>query len=139
MNKHSILISCLCIFSFMAVAQAKQRDPFQPYAWNFSPEEEKSDASATNTDTQYALNPLKNSPLHTFALIGVIVSKEKTLAVIKTFGNKEFFVRVGDALGKEGGHIETIDSDGLTVNTGSAIIPIPVSNKIEINTNGTDH
>lgn len=133
MNRYFTPIAGLCLLLPAAFAQAEEsRDPFQPASW--SSKATKSEAK----DNQSIANPLLANPLATYILVGLAISKEQAIAVVKAPDTKDYFVKIGDILGKEGGHIESMNSDGITVNMENSIITIPVSNKIEIKTNDQD-
>lgn len=136
MSKHVSLLLGLCLILPVALAQAEEsRDPFQPATWSGN--------KTAKTETQDAAlpfaHPLEANPLAAYILVGVAISQEQAIGVIKAPDTKDYFVKVGDVLGKEGGHIEAMNSDGIAVNTGNNVITIPVSNKIEIKKDDQDN
>ena len=124
----------MCALLPLVAVQAEQRDPFQPALWANSKDKESLPSNNKNFKHQ-----LENYSLNVYAVVGVVISEEMAMTVIKSPDGKDHFLNIGDRLGSEGGHIETISSEGITVNTESSLITIPVSNKIEIKANGKNN
>lgn len=133
-NKRFIPLLGFCILLPVTMAYAAERDPFQPATWANN-KDSKSDAK----DEKTFLRPLEANPLRAYVVVGIVVSDSKAIAVIKSPDGKDHFVNVGDAIGSEGGHIEAISSEGITVNTANSRVTIPVSNKIEMKKNDEDN
>lgn len=108
-------------------ASAAERDPFLPYSWSAP---SGKDAANGTTDDK-AVNPLITKPASSYTVIGVVVSPNDALAVLKSRDRNEYFAYIGDPVGSEGGIIETINSDGITVDISGKIIPLNVSNRFE--------
>tara|TARA_B100001564_G_C20654929_1_gene678683 strand:- start:1763 stop:2173 length:411 start_codon:yes stop_codon:yes gene_type:complete len=127
----TLTLTCLFVLAIQAQAAASDsRDPFSPYnTWNTP-----SASGEAETDKNKHANkpPIERDPVRTYAVIGLIVSPDNAVAVVKSLNNHEFFVQVGDHIGNEGGVIESIHTDGITVDTGSSIVTLNVSNNFEI-------
>ncbi len=112
----------------IGLAKAEERDPFKPYTWS---------APASVSDAKTAVNdgevstPLIDKPLTAYTVIGVVISPTDALAVLKSRDKHEYFAYIGDQVGSEGGKLETINTDGVTVNISGKIIPLKVSNRFE--------
>jgi Tfp pilus assembly protein PilP len=118
-----IFVSALCIYS---LAYATDRDPFKPYM--STPPINASDGAAVARD---AASPLAEKPLSSYAVVGVVVSPNDAMAVLKSRDKHEYFAYIGDPIGSEGGVLETINTEGITVNMGGKIVSLKVSNRFE--------
>lgn len=101
------------------------RDPFQPYGTPAMV------AVASTDEGEQAQQSLANFPLDSFKLVGVIISPDIALAAVQTRDNKDYIVTTGDKLGKEGGVVNIIRKDGMSVKIGDEKVDIAVSNKVE--------
>ncbi len=107
------------------VALAQDRDPFTPYTWT-------APASTDSADkTTDGANPLIDKPLSSYTVIGVVVSPTDALAVLKSRDKHEYFAYIGDKVGSEGGTLETISTEGITVDMAGKVVPLKVSNRFE--------
>ena len=139
MNKSIALSLCAMLASLVvALPQAEARDPFQPALW--SPKKvKKQEENPERNNTQSLHFPLTENALAAYILVGVALSKDQAFAVVKAPDKKDYFIKTGAALGNEGGTIQAISSDGISVNTHSTLVTIPVSNKIEVKTDEQDN
>lgn len=124
--KKLIKITLFVAVIALSSANAAERDPFLPYTWSGP-----AGKDAANSDTSKDVNPLVRKSLSSYKVIGVVVSPNDALAVLKTRDRGEYFVYVGDPIGSEGGIIETINSEGITVDIGGKIVSLKVSNRFE--------
>ena len=107
---------------------AQDRDPFAPYiAPEIATEKEKAPVQRTYTSNTVELD---KHPLKSYKLIGVIASNKKTLGVVRSVENRDYFVAVGDSIGKEGGVVEVLNIEKMGVVLNEKLVSIPVSNKI---------
>lgn len=116
------------LVAWLQSAFAQNRDPFSPYMFEApvaEVEEEVHDGGST-------VRPLNEEPLKSYRLIGVMVSPEKSVAVIHSPDRREYFVKTGDALGNEGGIIDAMSVEGISVNQKDEIVNMKVTNKFEI-------
>ena len=122
------LIKTLFFITFLSysVANAAERDPFLPYTWSAP-----TTTDMINKAEKKNVNPLIAQPITSYTVIGVVVSPNDALAVLKSRDRTEYFAYIGDPVGSEGGMIETINSDGITVDISGKIIPLRVSNRFE--------
>lgn len=102
------------------------RDPFMPFFFN------KPAPDAQKDTLSDIASPLKDKPLSSFRLVGLIVSPTDAIAVVKGRDRHEYFVTVGDTLGSEAGMVEIIDSEGITLDVGGRLITLNVNNSFEI-------
>ncbi len=111
-----------------SIADGVARDPFAPYAV----EKPKTTAAGDIFDAAApALTPLTERPLSSYQVIGVIVSPTDSVALIKSRDKRELFASIGDAMGSEGGKVEVISSEGITVDTNGKISNLTVSNRFD--------
>ena len=127
MNKLNKSLIIAVLSTFAHVTQAEERDPFLPYTWSApAATDANGDKDATTS------SPLIDKPLSAYTVIGVVVSPTDALAVLKSRDKHEYFAYIGDPVGSEGGVVETINTEGITVDIGGKILPLKVSNRFEI-------
>ncbi len=127
--KKLIKLIIIAVIAGYGTAIAQDRDPFLPYTWS-SPN--NADTGAGGTKSSDSANPLVDKPVSAYTVIGVVISPTDALAVLKSRDKREYFAYIGDAIGSEGGIIETINTDGITVNISGKIVPLKVSNRFEM-------
>lgn len=98
-----------------------KRDPFAPFFGGSSAEE----GTVAGKEKE-----LTEQPVMAYRLIGLVASEKASRAIVQTKGNKTYILKPGDALGKEGGVIKDIKTDGISVLIGSETVELSVSNKI---------
>ncbi len=109
------------------------KDPFVPYMLDSS--------STGNIGANGSLDLSTNSkflsdrPLGAYNLTGIIASKHKSIAILKSRDKREYFAKIGDKIGNENGTISSINKDGIVVSQSGATIDINVSNQFEIKGN----
>lgn len=109
-----------------SAAYAADRDPFLPYTWSAP-----AGSDATASKTTDSSNPLVDKPLASYKVIGVVVSPTDALAVVKSRDKQEFFAYIGDPIGSEGGVLDSINTDGITVDIAGKTTSLKVSNRFE--------
>jgi Tfp pilus assembly protein PilP len=124
-NRTIILIAAM----LYGAAYAENRDPFMPYT---SPSAMKVNPGAATVVAKDASNPLTDKPVSSYNVIGVAISPTNALAVIKSRDKQGYFAYVGDDIGSEGGKIEAINSEGVTINIRGKIVNLKVSNRFEM-------
>ena len=75
------------------------------------------------------LHPLIRNAAASNTLMGVIISPEIKIALIRTQSGDNYFVRIGDKLGNAEGIITAIQSEGIEVTEESEIISLDVRNR----------
>ena len=75
------------------------------------------------------LHPLIRNATASNTLMGVIISPEIKIALIRTQSGDNYFVRIGDKLGNAEGKITAIKPDGIEVTEESEIISLDVRNR----------
>jgi len=125
--KQIIKMTFIVTLIAFGVANATERDPFLPYTWSAPQGKESANSIASGRH----VNPLVRKPLTSYTVIGVVVSPNDALAVIKGRDRSEYFAYIGDPIGSEGGMIETINTDGITVDISGKIVPLKISNRFE--------
>lgn len=118
-----------------------EQDPFNPF--RFTPTINDPQPTTTNAAEQaftqqpeIYVDPMIKYPIHTYKLVGVMISSQKAIAMIKTQDNQEFIVRIGDEVGMEGGIIENISQNAIDViDDSDNQTTIIVRNKIEVSKN----
>lgn len=123
------LINTICIAIALSYGSAHgaDRDPFLPYTWSAPTGTDVGGAAKQAAST----NPLVDKPVSSYRVIGVVVSPTDALAVLKARDKQEYFAYIGDPVGSEGGILETINTDGITVDIGGKIMSLKVSNRFE--------
>ncbi len=111
-----------------ALMAAQEKDPFMPYTVGTAEKSNKPDSSPS---IEAALRPLDTKPLTSYTVVGAILSPEKKLGVIKAPDGRDYFVAVGDQLGKEGGIVEEIALEGISLKMGEEKVVLMVSNKTQ--------
>ena len=74
-------------------------------------------------------HPLQQNPVASYTLMGVIVSANKSIAMIKSSDGNEYFIHVGDLLGNAGGKVANIGRKGIEVEEKSQMLVLNVRNK----------
>lgn len=121
---------CLIAASLSALtAQAEgERDPFMPFVW-----EQPATVQVQNpNDPSIEANPLTEKPLSSYKLIGLVVSPTDAVAVIKSRDKREFFANIGDQVGSEGGIVDTISTEGITLDVNGKLVNLNVNNRFEL-------
>lgn len=125
-NKYSIIaLLLMAMLPGTVFAQTAERDPFMPFAWDKPVAVDVQDASKEDIDN----TPLTDNPITSYALIGVVVSPKDSIAVIKALDKAEYFAGVGDKIGSEGGVIDVITSEGITIDLNGRLIDLTVNNR----------
>jgi len=96
----------------------------------------------TNTDTAVpaidapaaevidkSLHPLLQHPVKSYILMGVVISKNVKIALIRANNGEEYFIRVGDLLGNAEGTITDINGSGIEVSEENKIVSLAVRNR----------
>ncbi len=120
----------LALITASGIAVAADRDPFLPYTW--STPAATTDTNSANINTDSKISPLIDKPLSAYTVIGVVVSPNDALAVLKSRDKREYFAYIGDPVGSEGGVLETINTEGISVDMGGKIVTLKVSNRFEM-------
>lgn len=128
--KKLIKLICVVVMVGHGIAIAADRDPFLPYTWS-APAGTGNDTGGKDKSGE-AVNPLIDKPISSYTVIGVVISPTDALAVLKSRDKHEYFAYVGDPIGSEGGVMETINTEGITVNINGKIVPLKVSNRFEM-------
>lgn len=138
-NRIRILLS-VCTMAVMGssayAVDGLDRDPFSPFVLDIPTgvSEVPVVEEGANREEEY-INPLERDSVYNYKVVGIMASSEKALAVVKTMDRQEFFVRLGDKLGREGGVVDVINTDGVSVVNEEEVVDIPVRNKVELQPN----
>jgi Tfp pilus assembly protein PilP len=114
-----------------ALSEAAGRDPFTPFQQGKQPTD-TDDVKSEEVETAF-VTPLTKDPLSYYQLAGVIISPWDSFVLIKSMDKREHFATIGDSLGKEGGVIDLISVDGITVDIDGKLINLTVTNRFDIN------
>ncbi len=128
--RSKIALFALLLTPLASFGQSVERDPFMPFATSTSGSASSSDKKS-GLPGDNAITPLMERPLSTYKIIGTVVSAKDALAVIKSADRREFYANVGDKIGVEGGVIEVISSEGITVDINGKITDLIVSNRFD--------
>lgn len=137
MRNKLLIVFSFCLISSQTLSvladEMLERDPFSPFVLDIPTgvAEVPVDVESED-DVEVFVNPLERNSIYTYKVTGIMTSPDKAIAVVKTIERQEFFVRRGDKLGKEGGVIDVINIEGISVVNDEEVIDIPVRNKVEI-------
>ena len=127
---HTFVIA-VALSSFATHVKA-ERDPFMPTILNiFTPSNETKEVKK-NDALEGLSSPLKTQSINSMRLIGTILSEKISLATLKTNENINYFVKVGDIVGKEKAEIKRISHGGIEVIVKDKNIYLPVQNRLEV-------
>ena len=134
------LILATVIFFTAFNSFAVDRDPFSPTGGSSVVSRVKDMVNNSVNQQQPADNfnsatPLTSTQLSGYKVVGVLTSDTQKIASVKAINGVSYIVKVGDSLGSEGGKISDINVDGITIQTESQEIKLPVNNKIEVPVN----
>ncbi len=137
MNMKKYFLNSLLVLAFAAGnSWAANRDPFSPSGSGINPPVAPTETAGSEVDEKnnkiYDNNPLTAMQLNSYKVVGVMISDNMKIASIKAISGSSYIVKPGDSLGSEGGKISDITIDGISVQTESQEIKIPVSNKVEV-------
>ena len=134
MWKISVVLLCIAMFIEVAFA-SKEKNPFIPYVFEAATSViDKAKPQEINLSGKKD-NPLQAKSVNDYILVAIMTSETEAIGLVKAPDKMEYFVEVGDTLGSEGGKIDIIDYEGIVINTGSELVSIAVSNKLEVVTN----
>lgn len=131
MNKH--LLMSIMLTALPLSAMAVERDPFTPYiSDNASAVEESAPTPLSSQRAAYPSNivELDKYPVSSFKLIGVVIAPEESLAVVRAVDKNDYFIKVGQILGKEKGTVSSITQENMVVEVKDKLITLKVSNKL---------
>jgi hypothetical protein len=126
-NKFIAFLSITITLPVIAFA-GSDRDPFAPFA---SAKTVISDSAKATTKGNSA-SPLTEDSISSYKLVGLIVSPNDSIVLIRSNSNREFFASIGDKIGNEGGIIHTISTEGITVDINGKLVDLTVNNRLEI-------
>jgi Tfp pilus assembly protein PilP len=130
MNKKLLVLITLATLPCYAIAE-EIRNPFAPFPWDAPAQETGGTPDASKSSIPDA-PPLLRDPIYFYKLAGVIISPTDSIALIRTKSKLDFFVKVGETVGNEGGVISKISTEGITVDVNGKPIDLTVSNRLDI-------
>ncbi len=101
-------------------------NPFDPI---FSESGGGNAADAYSGEHVLDIHPLQQHPVESYTLMGILVSSNWGVAMIRSLSGEEFFVHMGDRLGNNEGVITAIFGSGLEVEEQENIIVLNVKNR----------
>ncbi len=78
-----------------------------------------------------SLHPLLQNPVNSYILMGVVISKNVKIALIRANNGEEYFIREGDLLGNAEGTITDINAIGIEVTEENKPVTLAVRNRSE--------
>lgn len=130
MNKKLLVLIALTVLPSFAETE-ELRNPFAPFPWDAP----ASDVAGSPSDSKLSspdAPPLLRDPVYFYKLAGVIISPTESIALIRAKNKVDYFVKIGEAVGNEGGVISAISSQGITVDVSGKPINLTVSNRLDI-------
>jgi len=76
-----------------------------------------------------SLHPLLQNPVNSYILMGVVISKNVKIALIRANNGEEYFIREGDLLGNAEGTITDINAIGIEVTEENKPVTLAVRNR----------
>jgi Tfp pilus assembly protein PilP len=110
------------------LVEEKKRDPFSPFV-DLDSLPNSSDVGKISYKSKTTLTLY---PFAQYKLTGVIISPNKSLAIIKAPNGLDYFVQKADKIGGEGYEVSEIGEDSMKVKKDNDEMEILVSNKIEV-------
>jgi len=124
-SKRPLILSCLLLLVSLNVA-SNEVNPFTPI---FSAAPEGAPEVYVDDGTSEEKHPLQRLAAKSYVLMGVITSKDKSLALVRAGNGGLYFLQPGDLLGKDGGVITDISSLGIEVTEEENVVSISVRNR----------
>lgn len=124
------MFSLLMTFSTVSIVIADDLDvnPFNPL-FTETVEPVATDAYQPEDKISKNVHPLQKYYIKKYTLMGTLVSFEKRIAMVRGVGGREFFIRIDDLLGNNGGKVTGINGRGIEVTEGDKIIFLAVRNR----------
>jgi Tfp pilus assembly protein PilP len=133
MNTKRVLLFLLCVMGLSSSLPVCSQELTAEYMANpFVPIEGGSgggEARDGSVSEYIHTHPLLQNPVPSYILMGVIVSANWAVAMVRDLSGQEFFVRTGDKLGNNEGVISAIFSSGLEVEQEGEIFILNVKNR----------
>ena len=118
----------LILFSFMGASNAE--NAFSPL---FENPESSNTVVVTNSvaviDVDEGVHPLLQNEVQDYILMAVIVSDSTKLGLIRANNGAEYFIRIGDLLGRSNGKISDINPQGIKVEEVDKVVVLNVRNR----------
>lgn len=130
MNKKLLVLITLAALPCFAETE-QIRNPFAPFPWDAPAQDAGGNPNAPQLSNPDA-PPLLRDPIYFYKLAGIIVSPTDSIALIRAKNKVDYFVKVGDAVGNEGGKISAISTDGITLDVNGKLMDLTVSNRLDI-------
>ncbi|HIF59027.1 MAG TPA: hypothetical protein EYQ26_05980 [Rhodospirillales bacterium] len=119
-----VLPSLLPVYS-QGLSEEYMANPFAPIVDDSGGGEARNGSVSEYIDA----HPLLQNHVSSYILMGVIVSPNWAVAMVRDLSGQEFFVRTGDKLGNNEGVISAIFSSGLEVKEDGEIFILNVKNR----------
>jgi Tfp pilus assembly protein PilP len=133
MNTKRVLLFLLCVMVLPSSLPVNSQGLTEEYMANpFAPIVDDSgggEARDGSVSEYIGTHPLLQNHVSSYILIGVIVSPNWAVAMVRDLSGQEFFVRTGDKLGNNEGVISAIFSGGLEVEQDGEIFILNVKNR----------
>lgn len=130
MSKYVIYVFAIFVICSQ-IPFAEARDPFAPAVSSTIRPKENTNRLVPDEPGVESSNiiALDKYLLATYKLIGVLASPDKQIAVVRGPDRKDYFVTVGDVIGKEKGTIKEINVEHMLVSVNNKDITLVVSNR----------
>lgn len=139
MNKFAgaFLVVLSTALSFSALAQ--ERDPFDPYVKQGTSSGGSKVVEPVRSTVATSASGVSNHPVKSFKVIGVIVGRDKSMAVLRGPDNLDYFVSKGDEVGSERGKIQEVTVEDIKVNIADKeLVTLVVGNKMVVPSGGAN-
>jgi len=128
-NRITYILFGLILSTTVAVVANEGFNPFAPLG-------SSSGAGAQNAfdmQSNQSTHPLQMLPVKNYTLMGVIVSKNNQVGLIRAGNGQVYFIRVNDSLGESNGVVSSINRNGIEVKEGEKLVSLVVRNRGAIN------
>ncbi len=136
MKRKQTLFPLLILILISVIGVTRAENAFTPL---FENPENSNTVTAINTpivlDVDEGVHPLLQREVQDYILMAVIVSDSTKLGLIRANNGAEYFIRIGDLLGKSEGKISDINPQGIEVTEEEKVVILNVRNRSASNEN----
>ena len=124
-NKFTYVIFGVVFSAAIAVVANEGLNPFNPLASSSSGGAQ----NAFDSVDGQSIHPLQMLPVKRYTLMGVLVSSNSQIALIRGGNGQVYFLRVNDSLGESNGVVTSINKNGIEVKEGDKLVSLLVRNR----------
>lgn len=114
----AVVILPMFLLPSFVVAEEVLRNPFSSSVSVSAAQDGATAGSAEDSESTHYVSPLEREPLHSYQLLGVILSEQLSLALVQSPLGSSHIARVGDSIGNQAGTIQSILVNHILVREG---------------------